>query len=157
MIAMKFCTPFRLSAGLPVIALVTASLALVSCGKKDLFNEADKNSDGLVDKAEFNSYMLGSIFGRADADGDGKVTFAEWRASNPDADKKVFDDLDADKNGSVSFAEASVQFIAKGTGDNLFDAVDADKDGRITREEAAAYMRKMEAKAQEASVKNKDN
>ena len=54
--------------------------------------------------------MLEAVFAEADADGNAKVTFEEWKAANPNADPEKF--LAPDTNGDkmVSPKEAEGPF-----------------------------------------------
>lgn len=76
------------------------------------------------------------LFDRADADGDGVVTRAEWQALRA----ARFARIDTDGNGVLSQAEASAaaERRAASRAGTLFARTDADGDGAITRAEFEA-------------------
>ena len=85
---------------------------------KQRFEAADTNKDGFIDKAEADAMRKtmaggpdggrrggGGMLGRADADGDGKVSLAEALAPA----LARFDAADTDKDGKISDAEREAQ------------------------------------------------
>lgn len=87
---------------------------------KQRFEAIDTNKDGFIDKAEADAARAamggggadgggrrggGGMLGRADADGDGKVSLAE--ATAPPLAR--FDAADTDKDGKISDAEREAQ------------------------------------------------
>ncbi len=83
-----------------------------------------------------------------DADRDGKVTLAEFKASNAQRQTRMFARMDANKDGKITQAEADAaakQAEAAGrTGPNggppggMLMRMDANKDGAVTKTELAA-------------------
>ena len=73
------------------------------------------------------------VFGRLDADGNGKITAAEVA---PRAEKRLLA-YDADKNGAVSAAEidAMMQKALEKRRARIMQTLDANKDGAITEAE----------------------
>ncbi len=71
----------------------------------------------------------------ADANQDSKITFDEWKAANPDAEKRKFRQPDRNRDGAVTPQEAKRHFDRYGTLKDLFDRIDANNDGYATREE----------------------
>lgn len=72
-----------------------------------------------------------------DADGDGKVSFAEFKASQADA---MLARLDANKDGKITKDEASSMGGRRGEGfiARIFDRADANNDRVLTRAELEA-------------------
>lgn len=91
-----------------------------------VFSQIDKNSDGAIDEAEHTGFLSAmsemspgrpsaadfakNLFGKADADGDGKVTADEFRSSATNRTSeslldKLFKESDADGDGVISQAE----------------------------------------------------
>ena len=128
---------------------VIPGLLLSSCTttEPDRFDMADTNDDKAVSLDEFDRFMLESIFAEADADGDKKVTFEEWKAANPDAEKSKFSAPDTNKDGVVTPQEAKDHFDRQGTMKDLFNKIDTNGDGLVTRDEVAAYKEKLEAQS----------
>ena len=138
---MKRKTITRLAAGFAPVLLLAA------CAGTSGYDQADANDDQKVGPKEFETYMLEAVFAEADADGDGKVTFQEWKAANPDADPEKF--LAPDTNGDkmVSPKEAKAHFAKQGTWNDLFDKMDTDNDGYVSSAEAVAFRDKMAAQS----------
>lgn len=80
----------------------------------------------------------GQMGGRLDANGDGKVTLAEFKAGRPGMQR-----LDTNKDGKISKAEfaarpqrkAPPEGKAKGDGSRMFGMLDANNDGFIDKAE----------------------
>lgn len=132
---------------LTVACLAGLALALAACKQKDGFDLADTTPDGVVDQAEFERYMLEVIYSEGDRDADSRITFAEWKIANPDADKARFAEADADGDGAITPDEARLHFKNQKSLDDLFSKVDADSSGGISREEAKAFLSRMESEA----------
>ena len=122
----------------------TVALAFAGCSNPDGFTIADTDKDGKVSPAECDRYMLEAIYAEADANGDSKVTFEEWKQANPDADKKKFRVADANKDGVVTPSETKAHFDREGTMSDLFKKLDTDGSGYVTRDEAVAFEEKLE-------------
>ncbi len=79
------------------MALAATALLLPSCKENDGFTMADTDKDDRISPAEFERYMLEAVYAEADADSNSQITYEEWQAANPDADKAKF--YAPDKNG----------------------------------------------------------
>ena len=120
---------------IPVCAAGIALLTLVfpACTTHDGFKRADADKSGDVSRAEFDRYILQTLFAESDANRDGKVTFAEWQTINPNADKKKFSAPDKDGDGAVTPTEAKTYMNKKGTLAELSSRIDIDKNGSISK------------------------
>ncbi len=96
-----------------------------------------------------------ALFALADADGDGKVSLADWQGAveaqrKTEADKR-FDGMDADHNGSISreeFAKVGQGPAQEGRGKMIearFKRMDGDGDGVVTVAELQAMREKERA------------
>ena len=114
---MKRKTITRLAMGL------APALLLSACAGSSGFDVADRNDDQKVSPAEFEVYMLESVFAEADADGNSQVTFEECKAANPDAEPAKFRARETKHDKIVSPDEAKSHFGKLGTWDELFDKI----------------------------------
>lgn len=107
------------------------------------FREADKDGDGLVERAEFPAPEM--LFDKLDRDGDGRITWDEAVAFGIEEElAKVFAQHDADLSGTLSMDEVP------GEGRYLLVAADADGDGQLSGEEAFAFLRELSAEAEQS-------
>ena len=97
-------------------------------GQQAIWDNADKNKDGFIDRIEFLEVMTDAFF-FVDADKDGYLTLVEIRRIVGTMDAKQFEDADRDKNGKLDIYEYE-SAISKD-----FDAADTNADGKITVEE----------------------
>ena len=93
-----------------------------------IWDNADKNKDGFIDRIEFLEAMTDAFF-FADTDKDGYLTLEELRAVVVTLDAKQFEDADRDKNGKLDIYEYE-NALSQG-----FDMADTNADGKITMEE----------------------
>lgn len=79
-----------------------------------------------------------------DTDHDGKVTLAEFKASNAQRQDRMFARVDANKDGKITQAEADAGAKAAeaagrgGRGGGMLMRMDANNDGAVTKAELAA-------------------
>ena len=97
-------------------------------GQQAIWDNADKNKDGFIDRIEFLEVMTDAFF-FVDTDKDGYLTLVEIRRIVGTMDPKQFEDADRDKNGKLDIYEYE-SAISKD-----FDAADTNGDGKITVEE----------------------
>ncbi len=133
--------------------------AEVEARVKEHFAKADANGDGVITKAEADSFhdrmraeMADRMFAKIDTDKDGKISRAEFDAHHQgghDGEGKgmhhrgegmkggmdMFAKADANGDGKVTLAEANTAALA------MFDKADANKDGTVTPEERRAAMK----------------
>src|SRR5690606_30134690 len=101
------------------------------------FAAIDANGDGRVTLAEYTAYGL-RVFLRLDRDGDGRVTRAEFldpagaAAKKADPGARVFGLLDRDGDGLIAREEMDAARTA------AFERLDADRDGALSVREFGA-------------------
>jgi len=94
-----------------------------TAGVDDLFKTIDTNGDGFIDQSEDAAALRSSyqgkgrgagdplqVFQKADKDGDGKISKADFKSALPEGTKgstanRVFDSMDTNHNGVVDAAE----------------------------------------------------
>ena len=130
-----------------MIPLGAAAMLFTSCASPGGFTIADTDESGSVSPDEFKRFMLEAIFIEVDADGDAKVTFAEWRAANPSADESKFTAPDANRDETITPAEVKAHFEREGTMEELFSRIDTNGDDSLSREEVAAFKNKLAAES----------
>ena len=127
---------------LAMLGVATSALMLSACQQADDFKMADTNGDGRLDLAEFKRYMLEAVYAKADANGDKKVTFEEWKAVNPDAKIEKFREADKHGDGFVTPEESKQYFDREGTMEDLFKKIDSNSDGYLSQEDVANFMKR---------------
>jgi Ca2+-binding EF-hand superfamily protein len=128
---------------LAITALLLASCRQVETDR-DVFLQMDTNKDGKISLKEVNKFALPRLYGRFDTDGDAVVTLDDVRAIDPKFDETLFTARDLDGDGKVTFREYRRYAKKNGVLNNLFGKVDTDGDGFITKPEADAYVATLE-------------
>ena len=122
-----------------LLPILTAA-ALGGCATKTPhFDAADANGNGRVTLAEWERHIVTTLHQENDANRDGRVTFAEWQANNPSADRSRFLRLDTDGDGAASWAEGLAFVRREHVYDGVFDRMDTDRSGTLDRREALAF------------------
>lgn len=136
MLCLRYCRPSTM----PGIAICgTAALLLLACGR---CLSADEKPGNAEPPAKAETLAPPATLKPADADGDGKVTRAEWGAL-----MQRFSRLDANHDAAVDLAELQAD---AGTSETpiVLAAADTDGDGKLTRAEwtrLAKAFRKLDA------------
>lgn len=166
-----------LAMAIPVVSQAAAGKAGPGA---HLFQQADKDGDGFVSKAEMTAASE-ARFTQADADGDGVLTKDEMEAAHEKMRQKFdarrgdpaerFAKADADGNGKLTLDEmkaaAAARMTENGKGEELparhtarmekfFNAADADGDGALTQEEMQTAHEKMQKRFGEKKGKRGD-
>ena len=121
-------------------ALVAGVAVLAGCGGgTDPFVEADKDGDGKLSKPELGRVLLNAVYSAADADGDARITWEEWKAVEPKAKQADFNLRDTDRDGAVTPAELKAFSDSRKSFDKLFASIDKGGDGFVDRAEAKEF------------------
>lgn len=132
----------HLAPGLLALALAACQTAETD---RDLFLKADTNKDGKLSLSEVCELGYPRLYGRFDANGDGRVTFAEAKARQPDFDEKLFTERDLNRDGTVTYEEYVKVAEDKGGMAEAFALVDTNRDAQIDKAEAQVYAASLEA------------
>lgn len=129
--------PTILSAGLALVGAWTIS----SCAPqgKRAFDHADANDDNQLSVAEVEIALAEAIFLAGDANGDGVVTFEEWKLIYPKADPKKNAAHNTDGQPGLTLAETTVALEKNGAFEKLMAKIDTDGDGVVSKNEAGAF------------------
>lgn len=117
-----------------LVSAASAALAVSTAaahGGAGHFQKMDKNADGVLTTAEFESSLL-ERFTESDANDDGKVTADELKARFEAHKQERFQKRDANGNGQLERAEVERM------PDELFARADADKSGALSKDELQA-------------------
>ena len=142
---MKNFSPFSLAAALLLApaGCATPPDRKADGGAADRFRRLDANGDGKVTYAEFDAGFADRVFAIYNRGGDGVITKAEWDAverANETKAESSFRALDANHDGKLTRAELSNHTPRRdAVVRKVFNRVDANHDGVITMNEAERF------------------
>jgi hypothetical protein len=102
----------------------------------DMFGKADANGDGTVTKAEFLA-DIDARFAKHDANKDGKIGKEERPGGGEGRGGRMMGRADTDGDGAISLAEQRAQASKR------FERVDTNSDGKIDKAESDAARERM--------------
>ncbi len=104
-----------------------------------IFEKADTNKDGKVDRVELERYMKEDAYKKLDRDGDNIISGAEWNRADDVLEieeyKESFKSIDRDKNWKISYPEFSNYLDKYSNLQDAFMALDKNGDNAIASEE----------------------
>lgn len=127
----------------------------------DLTRPADQNGDGTVTVAEAKAEVSARLR-RIDADGNGVLTRAEFRAYREQARNgrrsQRFEAIDADRDGRITQSEwiAHQHAMVDRHGGKRYAALDTDGNGVVSREEFAAAPERLQQARKNARLTRAD-
>lgn len=111
-----------------------------------LFKRADENGDGRVSRAEYEDFMIEEMFANFDKNGDGSITEAEFVADGGTV--KTFREINVSGTGKITLVEAKASKLVRDRLAAPFKEADVNGNGYVTWEEfktarakARAYVR----------------
>lgn len=134
-----------------VVALVSVITFAAGCATRpkyeakardvqELFKKADTDGDGRVSRAEFANFMIEEAFNNFDQNEDGFVTLDEFKAAGgTEAD---FRRINRSGTGKITLAEAKTSRTILERMTTPFDEADLNGDGYVTWEEFQTYRQK---------------
>lgn len=127
----------------PLAALAGFCLLGTGCQttstEPDRFAQADTDRSGALSRDEVNRFLVTRVFESRDANGDGRLTRAEWLVGDDAGQEKLFAERDANRDGVVTLEEALAYGKRKGAANSFVREADTNKDGALSREEVTAY------------------
>lgn len=124
--------------------VVVAAFAFTACvttppppTPEQAFRKADANGDGRVSRAEYDAHQISEMFARFDANQDGVITEAEFLAKGGTAEG--FRRVNTSGSGRVTLAEAKASAGVRKTLDAPFNEADTNRDGFVSMAEFSAY------------------
>jgi Ca2+-binding EF-hand superfamily protein len=128
-----------------------AALALLACGwagcttHTSPFERTDADGDSRLEVPELEAALAEMVHRTGDLDGDGNMTFAEWKRVYPKADRRSFERYDANGSGGLTLGETKVAIDREKVFDKLLSKIDVNADGVIDKTEAATFHDAMQA------------
>jgi Ca2+-binding EF-hand superfamily protein len=121
------------------VAAVFFFLSVTAWAMHPVFEKADTNKDGKVDRAELKEYMKEDAFEKLDKDSDKRISEAEWSRADDVLEieeyKGSFKGMDRDKNWKISYPEFSNYLEKYSNVEDAFMIMDKNKDNSLAPEE----------------------
>lgn len=126
-------------------ALVTSVAGITACTtlEPDNFDRVDEDGDGQLSLRELENALAESLFTSGDLNGDGVVTFAEWKEVLPTTNQARFFKYAPD--GKMTLEQARQAVDEGGVFDSLLGSIDTNNNGIVDKEEARIFHDAMEA------------
>lgn len=126
-------------------AAVTAATALLGSSCSSAMKRADVNDDGKISTTELNRVLVVAVFEAADKNGDGIVTYDEWKLVFPEVTKEKFQANGLGESGSFTLEDALAYCKKHKVFDKLVAQIDSNGDGIIDKQEAGDFQDEMKA------------
>lgn len=101
------------------------------------FQRADLDGNGMVSRAEYDSYTIGEMFALFDTNKDSVITEKEFLDNGGTAES--FRKINTSGSGKLTLAEAKASAGVRKTLDAPFREADTSRDGQVSKAELAAY------------------
>jgi Ca2+-binding EF-hand superfamily protein len=101
------------------------------------FQRADLDGNGMVSRAEYDSYTIGEMFALFDTNKDSVITEKEFLDNGGTAES--FRKINTSGSGKLTLAEAKASAGVRKTLDAPFREADTSRDGQVSMAELAAY------------------
>lgn len=125
-------------------AALVGATALLASSCSSAMKQADTNKDGKISTDELNVALVTAVFGAADANGNGSVTYEEWQKVFPETTKKKFMDTLPGDNDEFNLEESLTYCKKHKTFDKLVNRIDSNGDGIIDKAEAEKFQQEMQ-------------
>ena len=132
---MRYPTPALAS----TILVLAALSACRSTPTDPEFLVADANSDGVIDASELDDHVAARFMSAYDHNGDKGISFEEWSAVAPEAQKGKINLRDKNKDGKITMDELLPVVRANPTFGKLMESIDQNGDGVAQPAETAKF------------------
>lgn len=132
---MKHISIILLSAGI-ILATGCVTSPVVPTPQQ-AFEKADTDGDGMVSRAEYDSHMIGEMFALFDKNKDSVITREEFLDNG--GTEEGFRRINASGSGKITLAEAKASPAVRRSLDAPFLEADANRDGKVSLAEFLAY------------------
>ncbi|MCF6314040.1 MAG: hypothetical protein L3J39_16455 [Verrucomicrobiales bacterium] len=126
-------------------AALAGATALFGSACSSAVKRADINKDGKISTDELERALVLAVFEAADDNGNGSVTFEEWKKVFPKTTKSKFSSHDLGRTGAFTLDEALTYCKKHKSFTKLVKGIDDNSDGFIDKEEATKFHEKMQA------------
>ena len=123
---------------------LAGATALLASSCSSAMKQADTNKDGKISTDELNEALVIAVFGAADANGNGSVTYEEWQKVFPEVTKKKFLDAVPSDSEQITLEESLAYCKKHKTFDKLLNRIDSNGNGIIDKAEAEKFQQEMQ-------------